>query len=349
MFGLGWLRHLISPRRKGEEAGTDRRSCPEDSPAELPVQVFVLSPPEPVSRLPISPASIPALTTTVRFDQPNDSPAPAAVSSSERAERPSSGRGTGRTPTPLAETLAERLRRVLAPRYDWLLPGPDSVLDWPGDLMPFQQEGVKALIGSERLLLADDMGLGKTLQVIVALRVLFLRGEIETALVVAPASVLDQWRQELLKWAPDLRAMIIRGAAADRAWQWASPVHVAIVGYETLRSDFSDNPRSPLGRKTWDVVVADEAQRIKNPNPTSQAVKGLHRRRSWALTGTPLENSEEELASIVEFVDHAGDGAAKAVRSGAGTAAAPPGVATAAQEIRRTARLAAQVGEQAVY
>ena len=304
MFGLGWLRHLISPRRKGEEAGTDRRSGPEDSPAELPVQVFVLSPPEPVSRLPISPVSIPALTTTVRFDQPNDSPAPAAVSSPERAERPSSGRGTGRTPTPLAETLAERLRRVLAPRYDLLLPGPDSVLDWPGDLMPFQQEGVKALIGSERLLLADDMGLGKTLQVIVALRVLFRRGEIETVLVVAPASVLDQWRQELLKWAPDLRAMIIRGAAADRAWQWASPVHVAIVGYETLRSDFSDNPRSPLGRKIWDVVVADEAQRIKNPNPTSQAVKGLHRRRSWALTGTPLENSEEELASIVEFVDH---------------------------------------------
>ena len=54
----------------------------------------------------------------------------------------------------------------------------------------------------------------------------------------------------------------------------------------------------------WDVVVADEAQRIKNRNDTSDAVKSLRRMRSWALTGTPIENSEEELASIIEFVDH---------------------------------------------
>ena len=159
---------------------------------------------------------------------------------------------------------------------------------------------------SERLLLADDMGLGKTLQVIVALRVLFLQGDISSALVVAPASILDQWRQELQKWAPDLRAMVIRGNPADRAWQWAAQVHVTIVGYETLRSDFNESPMSPLGRKTWDVLVADEAQRTKNRNATSSAAKGVKRHRSWALTGTPLENNEEELASIVEFVDHVG-------------------------------------------
>ena len=202
------------------------------------------------------------------------------------------------------DTLPERLRRVLAPPLDCLLPGPDSVLEWPGELMPFQLDGVKLLLDSERLLLADDMGLGKTLQIIVALRVLFIRGDIGSALVVAPASILDQWRQELQKWAPDLRAMVIRGNPADRAWQWAAQVHVAIVGYETLRSDYTESPYSPLGGKTWDVLVADEAQRIKNPNPTSRAVKGIKRVRSWALTGTPLENNEEELASIVEFVDH---------------------------------------------
>ena len=170
--------------------------------------------------------------------------------------------------------------------------------------MPFQLEGVSALLESRRMLLADDMGLGKTLQVIVALRVLLLRGEIESALVVAPASVLDQWRRELLKWAPDLRAMVVRGSVADRGWQWATPVHVTLVSYDTLRSDFSDSSVSPVGRKTWDVVVSDEAQRIKNRNSTSEAVKGLRRRRSWALTGTPVENDEEELASIMEFVDH---------------------------------------------
>ena len=170
--------------------------------------------------------------------------------------------------------------------------------------MHFQQDGVRTLIGSDRLLLADDMGLGKTLQVIAALRVLFVRRAIASALVVAPASILDQWRQELHKWAPELRAMIVRGTQDDRSWQWRAEVHVAIVSYETLRSDFGGGDQCPLRRKTWDVLVADEAQRIKNRNATSEAVKSIKRIRSWALTGTPLENDEEELASIIEFVDH---------------------------------------------
>jgi SNF2 family DNA or RNA helicase len=203
-----------------------------------------------------------------------------------------------------APSLAARLRLVLAPPMELLLPGPNSVLSWAGELMPFQLNGVRTLVGSDKLLLADDMGLGKTIQVIAALRVMMVQGVVENALVVAPASVLDQWRQELLKWAPELKAMVIRGSPADRAWQWVSGVHVAIVSYDTLRSDFTDNAQSPVRRNTWGVLVADEAQRIKNRNSTSQAVKGLQRRRSWALTGTPLENSEEELASIIEFVDH---------------------------------------------
>ena len=205
---------------------------------------------------------------------------------------------------PSGESLLSRLWRVLALPWSPLLPGPGSSVEWPGELMPFQLEGVRALLESRRMLLADDMGLGKTLQVIVALRVLFLRGEIDSALVVAPASVLNQWRRELLKWAPDLTAMVVRGSVAERGWQWATPVHVALVSYDTLRSDFSDSPASPVGGRTWDVVVSDEAQRIKNRNSTSDSVKGLKRLRSWALTGTPVENDEEELASIMEFVDH---------------------------------------------
>ena len=201
------------------------------------------------------------------------------------------------------DRLQARLWRVLANPAQALLPGPDAAVEWPGELLPFQMDGVRALLESRRLLLADDMGLGKTLQVIAALRILFLRGEIQSALVIAPAGVLTQWRRELLKWAPDLRAMVIRGSPSERGWQWNTPVHVAIVSYETLRADFSESIHSPLGRRSWDVLVADEAQRIKNRNPTSQAVKGLRRQRSWALTGTPLENSEEELASIMEFVD----------------------------------------------
>ena len=61
--------------------------------------------------------------------------------------------------------------------------------------MPFQEDGVRALMNSGRLLLADDMGLGKTLQVIAALRILRHRGDIRSTLVAAPASLLDQWRR----------------------------------------------------------------------------------------------------------------------------------------------------------
>ena len=182
--------------------------------------------------------------------------------------------------------------------------------------MPFQQHGVRALLDMDQLLLADDMGLGKTIQAIAARRILRTKREIRSCLVVAPASVLDQWRRETAKWAPELSAIIIRGSTSDRSWQGAADRDVTLVSYDTLRSDFSGNTRSPVRRKTWDVVVADEAQRIKNRNDTSHALKGLRRTRSWALTGTPIENHEEELASILEFVDYDDSTAPKRYRPG---------------------------------
>ena len=200
--------------------------------------------------------------------------------------------------------LAELLWAILAAPSKRSIPVRSIELEWPGKLMPFQEDGVRALLDMDRLLLADDMGLGKTIQAIAAMRILWSRREIGSCLVVAPASVLDQWRRELTKWAPELSAIIIRGPAADRSWQWAAERDVALVSYDTLRSDFGYSAQSPVRRRTWDIVVSDESQRIKNRNDTSNALKGLRRVRSWALTGTPIENHEEELASILEFVDH---------------------------------------------
>ena len=211
-------------------------------------------------------------------------------------------------------TLAQRLWTVLR---NSLGSHRGVRLQWRGELMPFQADGVRALMSNPRLLLADDMGLGKTIQAIVALRLLRAHRDITSALVVAPASILDQWRQELQKWAPELTAIIIRGTAAERSWQWKAERDVTLVSYDALRSDFGSNAKSPVRRKGWDVVVADEAQRIKNRNLTSDALKGLWRVRSWALTGTPIENHEEELASIVEFVDHSGAEPPKRYRPGA--------------------------------
>lgn len=210
-------------------------------------------------------------------------------------------------------TLAERLWALLAKPLE---PNPDIRLIWPGELMPFQREGVQALLDNYQLLLADDMGLGKTLQAIAALRILRARREVASCLVAAPAGLLDQWRREITKWAPEFSAIIIRGSTADRSWQWAAERDVTLVSYDTLRSDFGSNPQATVRRRTWDVVVADEAQRIKNRNDTSTALKGLQRTRSWALTGTPIENHEEELASILEFVDHDGSVPPKRYRPG---------------------------------
>ena len=177
--------------------------------------------------------------------------------------------------------------------------------------MPFQKEGVQALLDNDQLLLADDMGLGKTIQAIAALRILRAQRKIKSCLVAAPASVLDQWRRELEKWAPELSAIIIRGSASDRSWQWAAERDVTLASYDTVRSDFGDTQQASARRRAWDVVVADEAQRIKNRNFTSDTLKRLQRTRSWALTGTPIENHEEELASILEFVDYDGLGGPK--------------------------------------
>ena len=204
-----------------------------------------MSAPSSVDRLPQSSAGVPDSVTVIALSPIPDRSSYAVNSPHlgiirERA-RPG-GSPSRSTRTSDNASLLARLRSILSPPLESLLPGPQSVLQWPGELMPFQLDGVRALIGSERLLLADDMGLGKTLQVIAALRVLFVRRAIESALLVAPASILDQWRQELLKWAPELKAIIIRGTQMDRGWQWNAEVHVTIVSYETLRSDTGGAP-----------------------------------------------------------------------------------------------------------
>lgn len=129
------------------------------------------------------------------------------------------------SPNQSGPSLADRLRRTaLALPLELLLPFPGAMLEWPGSLYVFQINGVCALIGSERLLLADDMGLGKTVQVIAAIRVLCVQQAIERVLVVMPAAVIDQWKREIHRWAPELRVIPVRGSPADRAWQCGVPM-----------------------------------------------------------------------------------------------------------------------------
>ncbi len=148
------------------------------------------------------------------------------------------------------------------------------------------------------------MGLGKTVQAVATLRILRMRGHLKSCLVVAPASLLNQWRQELDKWAPELTAIIVSGSVSDLAWYWNADSVVKLASYDRVRLDIEYLLAHPFRRQACDVVVLDEAQKIKNKNSTSKAIKRIPRKRSWALTGTPIENCESELASIMEFVDY---------------------------------------------
>ncbi len=158
------------------------------------------------------------------------------------------------------EALARRLAVVLQPPPEALLRA-NGPLGWPGDLYPFQREGIQVLLHAPHLLLGDDMGLGKTVQAIAALRLLLFRREFAHALIVVPASLLEQWQRELARWAPELRVMRVYGSVQNRRWQWQYPAHVTLTSYETLRMDYTGNFNCGPCREEWGVVVLDEAQK----------------------------------------------------------------------------------------
>jgi SNF2 family DNA or RNA helicase len=180
-------------------------------------------------------------------------------------------------------------------------PGPFG-LAWAFPLAPYQIEGI-ARLAAGSLLLADEMGLGKTIQAIGGLRVVLREGPRRTALIVTPASLLLQWRAELRRWAPELRPSTARGTAAQRRAAWSADADVYLVSYESLVADITARYPGAPGRRDWAVVVADEAQRVKNPRTDSKrALCRLTRERSWALTGTPLENRLDDVISLLDFV-----------------------------------------------
>jgi SNF2 family DNA or RNA helicase len=215
-------------------------------------------------------------------------------------DRPRPGGGDRTRLRPPQETVhfKDRLLYLLQPPLEDLFAGRQVSL--PFQPYPYQLRGIAFLMPRHAALLADEMGLGKTIQVLVALRLLFHAALVRRALVVCPKPLVLNWTRELRTWAPDVPFEVIAGDTAARRAAWrVSNCPLKLVNYELLTRDAPD-----LDGVHFDVVVLDEAQRIKNrDSKTAQAVRGLRRDRSWAMTGTPIENRTDDLVSIFAFVD----------------------------------------------
>lgn len=195
--------------------------------------------------------------------------------------------------------LEDRLYYLLQPPLESL--AATNSLRFPFDPFPYQYQGIAFLYPRHAALLADEMGLGKTMQAISTIRMLLCAGELRSVLLICPKPLMTNWQREFELWAPEVPISIIEGDKAKRAWQWRLPAApVKIANYELL---MRDRDCVADGAMSFDLVLLDEAQRIKNRgSTTSQVVRSIARTRSWALTGTPVENSSEDLVGIFEFI-----------------------------------------------
>lgn len=167
------------------------------------------------------------------------------------------------------------------------------------ELRPYQVEGAAFLASRRSALLADEMGLGKTVQASQALRAVLGEARERRALLVVPASLVGNWERELARWCPELVVRRLQGSAGDRRFTYQLPIQLLITSYEQARQDSQVLMQGP----TFDIVVLDEVQRIKNRNSAVHLATSLiPRERAWALSGTPLENSPADLVSVFDFI-----------------------------------------------
>ena len=168
-------------------------------------------------------------------------------------------------------------------------------------LYPYQQRGYQWMrfIAEAQCgcILGDEMGLGKTLQVI-ALITARKQQNCGPALIVAPVSLLENWRREFEKFTEGLHVYVHHGPKRTGYYVDLQHYDAVILSYHTVSSDLS-----MLRMIKWDLLIADEAQYIKNPMAArSKVIRRIPRRTAIAVTGTPLENHMTDLWSLLDFI-----------------------------------------------
>jgi hypothetical protein len=190
----------------------------------------------------------------------------------------------------------------------------DAPEGFGGTLRPYQRDGLGWLHFLQRFgfggCLADDMGLGKTVQVL-ALLEHRRRAKSGPALVVVPRSLVFNWKAEANRFTPEMRVLDHTGITRTRAADHFSQYDLILTTYGTLRRDAAF-----LKDTTFDYVILDEAQAIKNSSTeAAKATRLLRGRHRLVLTGTPIENRLADLWSLFEFLNPGMLGAVSVFRS----------------------------------
>lgn len=173
-------------------------------------------------------------------------------------------------------------------------------------LRKYQKNGFRWLMTMDTYgfggILADEMGLGKTLQVISMLQARKISGAEGTSLVICPSSLVYNWREEFIKFAPDMKACCVVGNKSEREDiirnAFSDYYDVLITSYDLLKRDID-----LYADASFDYEIVDEAQYIKNHNTmATKSVKVINSKHRIALTGTPIENRLSELWSIFDYL-----------------------------------------------
>jgi len=167
------------------------------------------------------------------------------------------------------------------------------------DLYDYQKEGIEFSLFKKSVLIGDEMGLGKTLQ---AITLSILKKELfgfKKVLIITLASLKDQWKREIINFTDEIPRVVEGTAQKRRSIYNNDSNYFKITNYEAVLRDVTI-----IAKMKPDLIILDEAQRIKNFNTkTADAVKQLPRDHAIILTGTPLENKLEDVYSIIQFLD----------------------------------------------